>query len=47
MRGESGDSLDEIMRAERVAMSKVRGLGIGEEKAKAPSLLARLAAGAR
>jgi hypothetical protein len=47
MRGESGDSLDEIMRAERVAMSKVRGLGIGDEKPRAPSLLARLAAGAR
>jgi hypothetical protein len=37
MRGESGDSLDEIMRAERVAMSKVRGLGIGEEKPKSTS----------
>jgi hypothetical protein len=37
MRGESKANLDEVVRLERAAMSRVRALGIGEEKPKAPS----------
>ena len=46
LRGEGGD-LHEVIRAERKADQATRALGISEAKPKGPSLLARLAEGAR
>lgn len=46
MRGEARCNLDELIRAERRAASAVKALGIVEDRPKAPSLLAQLAASA-